>query len=217
MSKTSVILVDDHPPLRMGVAAILERSQKFEVVAEVGTVDSAIQAVRSYCPDVVIVDISLPDGSGFDILRTIDSDTCATRYLMLSMHARRTIADQAMELGASGYMLKESTGDHLVSALEQIMEGVIYYDPRLSPVNATVVTGLPDSSEGSAKVDSLSEREYQVFELIARGRNAKEIGSMLNISSKTVDNHRASIMEKLGAESIADLVRIAIRTGAIDP
>lgn len=217
MSKTSVILVDDHPPLRMGVAAILERSEKFEVVGEVGTVDSAIQSVRSYCPDVAIVDVSLPDGSGFDVLRAVDSERCATRYLMLSMHARRSIAEQAIEMGASGYMLKESTGDHLISALEQIMEGSIYFDPRLSPVNGHTATGTGTSSDVLGTVESLSDREYEVFELIARGRNAKEIGSLLSISSKTVDNHRASIMDKLSAESIADLVRIAIRTGAIEP
>jgi DNA-binding NarL/FixJ family response regulator len=217
MQTTSVILVDDHPPLRMGVAAILERSGTYSVVAEVGTVDSAIESIRTICPEIAIIDISLPDGNGLDIMRALQGHACDVRFLMLSMHARRSIAEEAVEAGASGYMLKESTGDHLISALDQILEGAIYLDPRLAPVTVARPRKEGEHPDGAREIESLSDREFQVFELIARGRNAKEIGAILSISSKTVDNHRASIMEKLGAESVADIVRIAIRTGAIEP
>ena len=217
MNQVSVVLVDDPPPLRMGVAAILQRSGKFSVVAEVGTVDAALHSIRSFCPKLAIVDISLPDGSGLDVMRTLAGSECDCRYLVLSMHARRSIADEALEAGACGYMLKESTGEHLVSALEQILEGSTYLDPRLQSVRSPASAGLRPSGDGTQGLSQLSDREYQVFVLIANGRNAKEIGNLLAISSKTVDNHRASIMEKLGADSIADIVRIAIRTGAIDP
>ncbi|MFP4376546.1 MAG: response regulator [Spirochaetales bacterium] len=214
--KHTVVLVDDHPPLRAGVAAILERSGTYRVVAEVGTADDAFYTVRTLAPDVCVLDISLPDGNGVDVVRDTKRVAPDTKILILSMHSVRRIADEALQAGADGYMLKESTGEHLVTALDQILRGEPFIDARLVPIldGGTPRGAQPDGRDG---VEILSDREYQVFCLLAHGRTSKEIGSTLGISPKTVDNHRASIMEKLGVFSVADLVRITIRTGAMQP
>jgi DNA-binding NarL/FixJ family response regulator len=217
MKRATVILVDDHPPLRAGVAAIIGKSGRYEVVAEAGSVDEACDELRRVAPDVLIIDVSLPDGTGLDVIRDARREQASIRILVLTMHARRSLADSAFDAGANGYLLKESTGDHLVDALDAIRGGRTFLDPRLeSVVGHGRPHGCPDGSGSDAFV-GLSGREFEVFGLLASGRTSKEIGSMLGISPKTVDNHRGSVMEKLGLGSIADLVRLAIRTGVVDP
>ncbi|MFW6289205.1 MAG: response regulator [Spirochaetota bacterium] len=215
MRRTTLVLVDDHPPLRTGVAAILERSLRYEVVGEAGTLSEAMDQIRDRQPELVIVDVSLPDGSGIDFVRTVKRDALVSGALVLTMHARRALADSAFEAGADGYLLKESTSEHLVIALDAIMRGEAYLDAALELVRA-VRDGCGTGAENGA-FRRLSEREFEVFRLLAGGQNSKQIAAMLGISSKTVDNHRASIMAKLDLDSIADLVRLAIRTGELDP
>ncbi len=212
MSVRTVILVDDHPPLRAGVAAILEATGRYRVVAQVGAVAEALRAARDLCPDILLVDISLPDGSGIDLVRSLRATGCPTRILVLSMHAIRRLADEAIDAGADGYLLKESTGEYLMTALESICDGRTFIDSRLRSLGPSIP---PDHPAGEAV--TLTGREYQVFVQLASGRNSKEIGALLGISPKTVDNHRAAVIEKLGVSSVAELVRIAIRTGAIAP
>lgn len=213
----SIVLVDDHPPLRAGVAAIIERSRRHKVVAEAGTIEEAAAAVRANTPDILIVDVSLPDGSGIDLVRSLKRSGSVERILVLSMHARRSLAESAFEAGADGYLLKESTPEYLLHALDEIGEGRTFLDHRLRPVGPQA--GAPEDSHapGEESLYRLTPREFEVFRFLAAGKNAKQIGLLLRISSKTVDNHRASIMEKLHLSSLADLVRLAIRTETIDP
>lgn len=212
MSVRTVILVDDHPPLRAGVATILEATGLYRVASQVGTVADALRATGGLCPDILIVDVSLPDGSGIDLVRSLRAAGCSSRVLVLSMHAIRRLADEAIDAGADGYLLKESTGEYLMTALESICDGRPFVDRRLQSLGAP---GPCENSDGGA--GRLTDREYQVFVHLASGGNSKEIGALLGISPKTVDNHRAAIMDKLGASSVAELVRVAIRTGAIVP
>ncbi|TVQ21985.1 MAG: DNA-binding response regulator [Spirochaetaceae bacterium] len=212
MSVRTVILVDDHPPLRAGVATILEATGHYRVVSQVGAVADALRAAGELSPDILVVDISLPDGSGIDLVRSLRSTGCPGRILVLSMHAIRRLADEAIDAGADGYLLKESTGEHLMAALESICDGRTFIDARLRSLGASIPADQPAREAGT-----LTGREYQVFVQIASGRNSKEIGALLGISPKTVDNHRAAVIEKLGVSSVAELVRIAIRTGAIVP
>lgn len=215
MKRPTLLLVDDHPPLRAGVAAILERSLRYEVVGEAGTLSDAMNQILELRPDLVVVDVSLPDGSGIDFVRAVKRDVLVSGALVLTMHARRALADSAFAAGADGYLLKESTSDHLVIALDAIVRGETYLDAALESVRPA----RGDSGAG-AETDTfrrLSERELEVFRLLAGGQNSKKVAALLGISSKTVDNHRGSIMAKLGLESVADLVRLAIRTGEIDP
>lgn len=214
MSLIPVALVDDHPPLRAGVAAIIGRSGRYEVVAEAGSVEEAARVIRGCRAAIVIVDVSLPDGSGVEVIRTIRATRPELALLVLTMHARRSLADAALEAGAGGYLLKESTGDHLVAALDAVYDGRIYIDPRLGTTSAGD-GARPDAVGGV--LASLSGREFEVFRLLAAGQNSKEIGALLGISRKTVDNHRSRVMEKLRLTSVADLVRLAIRAGVIEP
>lgn len=214
MSRTTVALVDDHPPLRAGVAAIIGRSGRYEVVAEAGSVGEASRVIPDSGATIVIVDVSLPDGSGLEVIRSIRSLRPDIGLLVLTMHARRSLADAALKAGACAYLLKESTADLLVAALDAVREGRTYIDPRLE-MDASVQGGCRDESPG--RYSGLSEREFEVFALLAAGRNSKEIGATLGISRKTVDNHRSRLMEKLGLTSIADLVRLAVRTNVIEP
>jgi DNA-binding NarL/FixJ family response regulator len=213
----SVILVDDHPALRAGVASIIERSGRHRVVAEAGTIEDAVTAIRRSAPGIVIVDVSLPDGSGIDLARSLKRSGSVERILVLSMHARRSLAESAFEAGADGYLLKESTPEYLLHALDEITEGRVFLDRRLRTLGPQAGPSEDYRGTDEKSLNNLTPREFEIFRFLAAGRNSKQIGVLLHISSKTVDNHRASIMEKLHLASLAELVRLAIRTGTIEP
>lgn len=217
MRIATVLLVDDHPPLRAGVAVIIERSGRYRVIAEAGSVDEATTAFEQHAPDIVIADVTLPDGTGIDVIRAIRGRTPSTRILVLSMHARRSLAETVLDEGAGGYLLKESTSDHLVAALDAIQAGRTYVDAGLGLGCRSASSGNGRKTDDRGPFAALSRREFEVFQLLAAGLTSKQIGLRLGISPKTVDNHRGSIMEKLEIESVADLVRLAIRTGVVDP
>ena len=216
MNRVRVVLIDDHPPLREGIAAIIGRTASYELVGTAGTFDEGLHLLRTEKPDVVVLDISLPDGNGLDLIRKTVIELPDARIMVLTMHARRQLADRAFEVGADGYLLKESTGELLVDGLERIAAGERVLDPKLaSPEPAQ---GYADTSAfPCAGLGRLSPRELEVFQLLAVGQSGKQIADVLGISPKTVDNHRASVMDKLCVGSIAELVRVAIRTGTIEP
>lgn len=215
-NRSRVVIIDDHPPMREGIAAIIGRTRSHEVVGTAGSVREGLSLVREVNPDSVILDISLPDGSGMDLIQTIISELPGTKIMVLTMHARHQLADRAFEAGAHGYLLKESSVEFLVEGLLQIATGERVLDPKLAspePAEGCVdAEALPESILGR-----LSSRELEVFRRLAMGQTGKQIANVLGISRKTVDNHRAHIMQKLSIGSVAQLVRIAIRTGAIEP
>ena len=216
MTRKRVILIDDHPPMREGIAAIIGRTAAYEVVGSAGAYQEGLDLVRTEKPDVVVLDLSLPDGNGLDLVGKISLELPHTRIMILTMHARRQLADRAFEAGADGYLLKESSGQLLVDGLERILAGHRVLDPRLS--STTPDDGCPESGEyAGTGIERLSPREVEVLRLLAVGQSGKQIANALGISPKTVDNHRASVMGKLCVGSIADLVRIAIRTGITEP
>ncbi len=213
------MLVDDHPPLRTGVAAILERSGRYRVIAEAGSVEEALIAARSHRPPIAVLDLLLPDGSGLDLLRVMKREGLVRGVLVLSMNATAAMADAALEAGADAYLLKESTGEHLLRAMDAIRDGRTFLDGRLGRTGSSrgASASSLDAASDRGPLRSLSAREHEIFRLLASGRNSKEIARLLDISSKTVDNHRSRVMQKLELSSIADLVRLAVRTGVIDP
>lgn len=216
MREVRLLVLDDHPPIREGIAAFLGASGSYEVVGSVGRCEEARHLVRTEKPDVVILDLSLPDGNGLDLIREIAAEHPEIRIMVLTMHARRPLADQAFAAGAAGYLLKESTGDLLIAGLERVIAGERVIDPALT--TAAERSGCADDwvSPGS-DLGRLSARELEVFRLLAIGQSGKQIAQVLSISPKTVDNHRARIMEKLCFSTVAELVRTAIRTGVIEP
>lgn len=216
--KKTILIVDDHPLFREGLKLLISRNPKFEVVAEAGNEREGLQMSKRLKPDLAIVDISLPDKSGIDLTRSIRSLLPGTRVMIVSMHSKIDYITEAFQAGASGYVVKESATDRLVQGLEAVSKGEYFLDTSLSH---KVVKKLMQFPEKEAKItdaryETLTRREQQVMRLLAEGLSAKEIAEKLFISPKTVENHRANIMNKLDLHSNMELVRYAVKLGLID-
>lgn len=213
-----ILIVDDHPLYRDGLRARLSARPDFSVVGEAGTSAEGLRMVKELTPDLAVVDISLPDGSGIELTREMRAVRPDMPVLIVSMHAKLDFIAAAFQAGASGYMSKESGGEGILQAIDTVLAGGQYLDGSLSP---TVLRRLSDISGRKAKtVDAsygtLSLREQQVMRLLAEGLTPEEIAAKLFVSRKTVLNHRYSIMTKLGIKSPMAFVRHAARLGLID-
>lgn len=213
-----IIIVDDHPLYRDGLKAGLGTRGDFHVVGEAGTCAEGLKLVQSLNPDLAVIDISLPDGSGIELTRELRTLCPDLSVLIVSMHAKLDFIAAAFQAGAGGYMSKESGGDGILQAIDTVLAGGQYLDGSLSP---SVLRRLNDISGRKAKtVDasygSLSLREQQVMRLLAEGLTPDEIAAKLFVSRKTVLNHRYAIMTKLGIKSPMAFVRHAARLGLID-
>jgi len=218
VKKKRVLIVDDHPLVREGLKAIIKQSPKFEVVGEAGTAREGLGMAEELKPDLVVLDISLPDQNGLELARKIRGSLPDTRILVVSMHSRIDYVTEAFKTGANGYMVKESAAERLISALESVARGDYYLDHSLSP---QVVQELMRSPEKETRIidatyRSLTPREQEIMRLLAQGLSAKEIADRLFISPKTVENHRTNIMDKLGLRNSIELARYAARLGLID-
>jgi DNA-binding NarL/FixJ family response regulator len=216
--KRRIIVVDDHPLFREGLKSLLARQPDYVVVGEAGNGREALAQVRDLTPDLVIMDISLPDGSGIDFAHGVREASPDTRVVILSMHLATDYITRAFRAGAMGYFTKESATERLIECLSSVFAGRYYLDPAVSH---EVVRGLVRSEDGDAKGSgggyaNLTAREQQVLRLIAEGHSSKKIAQNLRISHKTVENHRANIMSKLDLHSTVDLVRYAAKYGIID-
>lgn len=198
-----VLLVDDHPIVRHGIRQILTDRLR-AVVGEADSAGSALAEIRGGPWDVVVLDITMPGQSGFDLLKQVHLEQPALPILVLSMHPAAQFARRALGAGALGYLTKDSAPTELVEAIEQVQSG----RPFLSAASRAVRT--PAAYEG------LSDREYQVFRLIAAGRTASEIAADVGLSVKTVSTYRARLLGKLGMRTNAELMRYAIDQGLID-
>jgi DNA-binding NarL/FixJ family response regulator len=218
-NKKTVLIVDDHPLFRAGIETIIARSSNFQVVGEAGNGRDGLLLAKKLRPDLVVMDISLPDRNGTDVTRDIRSLLAATRVIICSMHSKIDYVAEAFRAGATGYVVKESAADRLLQGLETVSKGEFYLDGSLSSevIKGTIMVcpekGSKIADEG---YDSLTPREQQIMRLLAEGCSSKEIAEELNISPKTVENHRANIMNKLGLHGTVELVRYAARLGLID-
>ncbi len=210
--KTRVLLVDDHRLLLDGLSGLLNGSPKLEVV---GTATSGLEAVslaEKLKPDLILLDISMPDLNGIDCARRILETRPQIKILMLSMHSDRRFVNEALKVGAKGYLLKDAAFQEVGEAIRAVMNDEIF----LSSAVRDVVIGdyirrLQDQE--SSVFSSLSAREREVLQLIAEGKGTKEIAAALHVSVKTIESHRKQIMDKLGLHSIAELTKYAIREG----
>lgn len=214
----TVLIVDDHPLFRDGLKALIERKPGFVVVGEAGTAREGLELAVELKPELAVVDISLPDRSGIELTRSIRGKLPQTRVLIVSMHSRIQYITEALQAGANGYVVKESAADRLIQGLEAVSRGEYFLDSSLSH---SVVKRLVDMPEQELRISdksygSLTAREQQVLRMVAEGRSTKDIAADLFISPKTVDNHRANIMEKLNLHNTIDLVRYAAKLGLID-
>ncbi len=212
------MIVDDHPMFRVGLRSILARDERYEVVGETGTAAEALKLAKKIIPDFMIVDISLPDKNGIELTRELKRVLPECKILIVSMHTKIFYVTEAFRMGAQGYLVKESTSETLLKGLEAVSKGRHFLDPSLS---REVTENLEKaSSEASEMVDigykRLTKREQEIMRLVAEGFTTKEISERLFISAKTVDNHRANIMSKLGIHRTVELIRYAARIGLID-
>jgi DNA-binding NarL/FixJ family response regulator len=208
----TVLLVDDHKIVREGLNSLLTRENNIRVVGEADNGRMAIQMTRELKPDVVVMDISMPDMNGIEASRRIHDEMPECRVLALSMHADRRFVIELLKAGANGYMLKDCASDDLVTGIRTVAAGDTYLSPKVSNfLVSDYVKGLKDVSLTSSSV--LSTREREVLQLLAEGNNTKEIAFSLELSIKTVETHRTHIMKKMNLHSIAELTKLAVREG----
>ena len=216
--RKTVLIVDDHPLFREGLKSLLARHSSFEVIGEAGNGNDGLKKAKKLMPDLVVMDISLPDQSGIEVTSKIRSLLPETRVIVLSMHTKIDYITEAFRQGATGYVVKESATEKLMECLEIVSKGEYFVDSSLSH---RVVKSLLESDEKERKItddgyNTLTPREQQVMRLLAEGHSTKQIAENLFISPKTVENHRSNIMSKLELHTIMELVRYAARLGLID-
>ncbi len=218
MSLCRIMIVDDHPLFRDGLKALVHKTEGYEIIAEAGSCAVALEQALERQPDVAIIDISLPDGSGIELVRELQTRLPALKIVVVSMHSKIEFIAESFRAGAGGYVLKESTTDRLAQALDAVLKEEQYLDSGVSP--KVLQTLLDFCNRRDMITDSpysqLSRREQQVFRLLAEGLHPSDIAKRLFISRKTVDNHRANIMSKLSLSSPVELVRYAARLGVVD-
>ena len=211
MSKRKVVLVDDHKLVRAGLKALVDATTDFEVVAE-GQDGADVQSLlESYSPDVLLLDISMELKSGLVALEELRKSQNSTPVIMLSMHERADYVIEALKLGANGYLLKDAAQPELELALSCVLEDHIYLSPRISKA---VVAGVIGEVDADSPLP-LTPRQEEILRLLALGKATKEIAWELGLSAKTIESHRAQIMDRLNIRDIAGLVRYAIRNGII--
>lgn len=213
-----ILIIDDHPLFREGLKTIIERESRYDVVGEAGTVREGLQMAKSLKPDLVLMDLSLPDGSGIELTHDIRSLLPDTRILMVSMHSKIDYIAESFQAGATGYVVKESASERLLQGIDSVANGEYFLD---SSVSHAVVENLMKFPLKAAKITdsdygTLTPREQEVMRLLAEGLSSKVVAEKLFISPKTVENHRANIMNKLGLHSTLELVRYAAKIGLID-
>jgi len=213
--ETRILLADDHRIVREGFRRILAEHPGFEVVAEATNGEEAVDLVARERPDVVIMDISMPRLSGIDATRRIARLGLGTRVLVCSMHEDRTCVEEVLRAGASGYVLKDASAAEMVAAVEAVRSGDSYLSPSVTQQVVSAIARPGDRPSYAAS--GLTEREREVLHLIADGLSSKEIAQRLGVSLKTVESHRANVMEKLDIHKVSGLVRFAIRAGLVAP
>jgi DNA-binding NarL/FixJ family response regulator len=212
--KVRVLLADDHHIFRDGLRTLIEKEAGMEVVAEAENGRKAVKLAEKLAPNVVIIDVSMPDMNGIEATRKIAAETPGIKVIALSMHSDRRFVLGMLEAGASGYLLKDCAFAELAGAIRQVMTGNTYLSPKIADV---VVKGYlhRTSDDSTEKAAMLTSREREILQLIAEGLSTKEIAAHVCLSIKTVETHRRNIMEKLDMRSVAELTKYAIREGLV--
>jgi len=211
------MIADDHAVLRDGLRLLLSSYPQFEVIGEADDGMTAVATALQIKPDVLLLDIAMPNMRGIEAILELKRLEPEIKILVLSMHDREEYVLQAMKNGADGYILKKSAAAELVAALNHVISGEIYLSPSVSRHLVRNWLRDEESMAGVSRAETeLSERERTVLKLIAEGRSNKEVASLLHISAKTVETHRARIMSKLELRTVPDLVRYAIKSGLVD-
>lgn len=213
-----IMIVDDHPIMRHGLAQLIDAQVDLAVCCWAGAASEALMEIERNGPELALLDISLPDRNGLELLKDIKAQYPAVKVLMVSMHDESLYAERALRAGARGYIMKEEAADKLIEAIHTILAGRIYVSSEMSARIIEMFSGNSSTNQ-VAPLSRLTDRELEVFEEIGRGKATREVAEMLGISARTVDAHRAHLKKKLGLKDGSELVRYAVRwveTGVLD-
>jgi DNA-binding NarL/FixJ family response regulator len=210
--KIRIVVADDHKIMREGLKALIEKQPDMEVAAEAQDGLTTTKLARKLLPHIIIMDIGMPEMNGIDATREIVAENKDVKIIALSMHSDRRFVLEMLKAGASGYLLKDSAFEELVTAVHTVITGQSYLSPRITDIVVKeYLYNLPRNDSTAFTI--LTQREREVLQLLAEGKSTKQIASTLNLSVKTVETHRQQIMEKLQIHSVAELTKYAIREG----
>jgi two-component system, NarL family, response regulator NreC len=212
MMSVQILIADDHKLMREGLSSLLGQQADIVVVAQANNGREAVQLAEKHRPDVVVMDVSMPDLNGIDATRQIIARTTKTKVIALSMHSDRQFVTEMFRAGAKGYLLKDSAFEELASAILKVAREEACVAPKISGFSIEDYSNKEEQSEVLLK-PRLSDREREVLQLMAEGKGTKEIAADLRLSAKTVETHRQHLMDKLEMYSVAELTKFAIREG----
>jgi DNA-binding NarL/FixJ family response regulator len=215
MSGTRILLADDHQLFRYGVKQLFDQRPGLTVVGEAADGFSATQMAASLQPDIIFMDVSMPQLNGLEATRRILENKPSAKIVILSMHSDQRYVTEALKAGARGYLLKDSSPDELLQSVNRVMAGFYYLS---SGVNQQIIAEFINQKgdEGNSPYNVLSAREREVLQLLAEGVSTKQIADLLNLSAKTIESHRLHLMEKLDLHSIAELTKYAVKEGLVE-
>ena len=210
-----ILLADDHTLMRQGLRHILEGQPDFDIIAEASSGIEAVEAARKHKPDIAVVDVAMRELNGIEATAQILKHSPQTAVLILSMYSDERYVLRAVKAGARGYILKNSAGDDLIHAIYQVQKGMAFFSPAVARLFQDGIVRLKDAREVSDRFELLTDRERQIYQLLAEGNSNKDIANRLGLSLHTVETHRWRVMEKLDLHSTAELVLSAVRRGMV--
>jgi Response regulator containing a CheY-like receiver domain and an HTH DNA-binding domain len=210
VDRKRILIVDDHPFMRAGLAQLIDKQPGMMVCGEAGDPAAAMKELEKGKVDLVLTDITMPGRSGIEFIKDLQAMYPKLPILVISMHDEVIYAERVLRAGARGYIMKEAGGENLLAALRRVLEGEVYVSPKMSARFLDNMSGRKPRGSTSP-IEKLTDREFEVFQLIGQGKSTRDIAKQLNLSSKTVDVHRGHIKEKLGLQDVTALVRHAVR------
>lgn len=209
-AKIRILIVDDHPIVREGLAARIAQQADMAVCGQAEDVADALELVKETQPHLAIIDLSLKSGQGLDLIKRIQASSSTTKTLVSSMYDESLYAERALRAGALGYVNKQEMSEKIVEAIRQVLDGKVYLSPRMTERMLQRAVGVPPQLDQSP-VESLTDRELEIFKLIGQGKTTRQIAGELYVSVKTVETHRENIKSKLGIVNAAELSREAVQ------
>jgi len=206
----SVFVVEDHPLMAEGIRNVIERATDLELAGTAGSTGEALDAILGKEPDVVVSDLALPDGSGLELMKRVQTASPEQRFVILSVYAESVYAERALRAGASGYVMKEAASETLLEAVRTVLRGDMYISPALRERLVQRLIAAPGRKPDQDQLDLLSDRELEVYRMIGTGYSRSEIAEALHISPKTVESYRAKIKEKMGFRNASEMMQHAV-------
>ena len=210
LNKIKILIIDDHPIVRQGLARLIEHENDLEVCGQADDAPAAMRAIKKLNPDIAIVDITLKETNGMELIKDIKVQYPNLPILTLSMHEESLYAERALRAGAKGYIMKQQATDNVIDAIRRVLNGQVYIsDEMAAKMVRKLVNGRPDA--GASPLDSLSDRELEVFLLIGKGHGTRQISEKLHLSIKTIETYRSHIKEKLNLVDASELLQYSIQ------